>query len=205
MRNIFLQHIMLSVLLLAVLGKAIETSAFATVPVGHATNLPIESMASFHVLNASPEMNDPHDDGSELTFKKKGQLVPGIALVTLISCAVAAKVGLLPGPPLADGGFGPYTNSMIGRDVGSAILTGSLGYIFVKTNTWLAENEYLDPRDSRKIIHTLSAPLFIALWPIFSAAEGARFFAASVSFVNAIRLFLAGTGEDKSLAFAVSR
>ena len=81
----------------------------------------------------------------------------------------------------------------------------SLGYIFVKANTWLAETGRLDPRDSRKIIHTLSAPLFIAFWPIFSVAEGARFFAASVSFVNALRLFIAGSGGDKSLAFAVSR
>jgi hypothetical protein len=34
---------------------------------------------------------------------------------------------------------------------------------------------------------------------------GARWFAATVSFVNAIRLYIAGSGGDESLAYAVSR
>lgn len=177
----------------------------------------LASPISVHALNASHDMDhdptittDNDESQSNLPAKKKNSkalVVPGIALATLISCAVAAKIGLLPGAPLPaeTGGFGPYTDAMIVQDTGSAVLTGSLGYIFVKANTWLAENDYLEPRDSRKIIHTLSAPLFIALWPIFSDANGARYFAASVSLVNAIRLFIAGSGGDKALAFAVSR
>ena len=46
----------------------------------------------------------------------------------------------------------------------SVLIYISLGYIFVKANTWLAETGRVDPRDSRKIIHCLSAPLFILFW-----------------------------------------
>lgn len=214
----FLQQLPLFILWFAVLGPAaMEISAFTTSPVvaGYASSLATATtnnnsqepmIRSVHVLNAAPNMDDDNEDSSDMDIKKKGKLlVPSVALVTLLSCAVAAKVGILPGEPLVGGGYGVYTDSMIGRDVGSAVLTGTLGYIFVKLNTWLAANGYLEPRDSRKIVHTLSAPLFIVFWPLFSAAQGARFFAASVSFVNAIRLFIAGSGGDKSLAFALSR
>jgi hypothetical protein len=127
--------------------------------------------------------------------------VPTIAALTLSSVILAAKLNLLPGATL------PYTNAEIAQDTGMTILTGILGYAFVKANTWAAQNNYLSPKDSRKLIHTFSAPLFMIFWPGFSANEGARFFAASVSFVNMVRLFLAGTGSqgDSSLAFAVSR
>jgi len=82
---------------------------------------------------------------------------------------------------------------------------GTLRYIFVKANAWAAEKGCVNPKDSGKIIHTLSAPLFVAFWPPFSTAFGARFFAASVSLTNACHLCVAGSGGDKSLAFAVSR
>uniref|UniRef100_A0A7S0KYC2 phytol kinase n=1 Tax=Asterionellopsis glacialis TaxID=33640 RepID=A0A7S0KYC2_9STRA len=60
------------------------------------------------------------------------------------------------------------------------------------------------------MIHTLSAPLFMLFWPCFSMAEGARFFAAIVPFINAVRLFVAGSSKsdddsEKELANAVSR
>ena len=124
--------------------------------------------------------------------------VLSIAAVTLSAVAIAAKVGILPGSD-------PYSNTMLAQDTGMALLTGTLGYLFVKFNTWAAEKNYLSPRDSRKLIHTFSAPLFMIFWPFFSANEGARFFAASVSFINMVRLFLAGSGSDASLAYAVSR
>jgi len=138
------------------------------------------------------------------------------SLISLLAVSAAAKIGILPGPPLevmTDAGiamsdsssFGPYTDAMLGQDIGAAFLTGTLALVFVKGISWLAKNGYLDPRDSRKIIHTFSAPLFMLLWPIFSPAVGARFFAGVVCLANIIRLYLAGTGQDKSLAFAVSR
>jgi len=67
---------------------------------------------------------------------------------------------------------------------------------------------YLQPRDSRKLIHTLSAPLFMIVWPLFSNAAGARWFAVIVPLLNAVHLWLAGAGSDNeevSLAAAVSR
>jgi len=66
----------------------------------------------------------------------------------------------------------------------------------------------LQPRDARKLIHTLSAPLFMLVWPLFSSATGARWFAVIVPLLNAVRLWLAGAGSDNeevSLAAAVSR
>lgn len=126
---------------------------------------------------------------------KSRQILPTVGLISLSSLSVAAKLGVL----------GTYTDAWIAQDVGAALLTGTLGYVFVKGCTWMANKGYLNPRDSRKIIHTLSAPFFILFWPLFSPADGARFFAAAVSFVNIVRLYIAGTGGDKSLAYAVSR
>jgi phytol kinase len=109
---------------------------------------------------------------------------------------VAAKTGVLPGVPLNDGSFASYTDGMIARDAGSALLALSLAFAFVKFITSLALKGILDPKDSRKIIHTLTGPLFIATWPLFSAAWGARFFAGLVGVVNAIRLILAASGDE---------
>jgi phytol kinase len=84
---------------------------------------------------------------------------------------------------------------MIARDTGATLLSFGLAYGFVKTITGLAKSGVLDPLDSRKLIHTFSGPLFILVWPIFSAATGARFFAGIVPIVNALRLYLAAAGE----------
>lgn len=140
----------------------------------------------------SLEEADDSTTGKRLSSK---QIIPTVGIATLSLVSLAAKSGEL----------GPYADAQILQDFGAALLTGALGYIFVKGNTWLAEKGYLDPRDSRKIVHLLSAPLFILFWPIFSTADGARYFAAAVSFVNMARLYIAGSGGDKSLAYAVSR
>jgi hypothetical protein len=58
----------------------------------------------------------------------------------------------------------------------------------------------------RKLNHTLAAPLFIAFFPAFSHADGARFFAGLVTCSNILRLYLAGTGQgDSTLAQSISR
>jgi hypothetical protein len=49
--------------------------------------------------------------------------------------------------------------------------------VFVKAVTHSAKIGILEPCNSRKIIHTLFAPLFMILWPHFSDAYGARAFA----------------------------
>ena len=68
----------------------------------------------------------------------------------------------------------------------------------MKQITGRAKDGRLESRDARKIIHTLSAPLFIVVWPLFSDAFGARVFASIVPLLNALRLFIAGTGSSGS-------
>ena len=51
---------------------------------------------------------------------------------------------------------------------------------------------------TRKLVHTLAGPLFVASWPLFSASEAARCFAAAVPLLNGLRLVLAGTGVTSS-------
>jgi dolichol kinase len=151
-------------------------------------------------------------------------MVLAAALTALAATIVAAKVGLLPGPPLvADGGsslftlnnlnyanYAPYTDALIIRDVGATFLTAVLGTAFVQLVSWAADasrgDHMLPARDARKIIHTLSAPLFILFWPVFSDAAGARVFCAIVPMINGIRLYTAASGKgETALASAVSR
>jgi dolichol kinase len=148
----------------------------------------------------------PSESGvSKKQSRRKWVAISGVTALTAV--CVAAKTGVLPGVPLNDGSFASYTDGMIARDAGSALLALSLAFAFVKFITSLALKGILDPKDSRKIIHTLTGPLFIATWPLFSAAWGARFFAGLVGVVNAIRLILAASGdeEESELANAVSR
>jgi hypothetical protein len=189
---------------IGVLGSAAETAAFTVSPLayprktidGSSHSRVVIDQASSNVEEETTSTGeDVQPEFSTTDRLSSKQIIPTVGLASLSLVSLAAKVGLL----------GHYTDTQIAQDVGAALLTGTLGYVFVKGNTWLAEKGYLDPRDSRKIIHTLSAPLFILFWPIFSTADGARYFAATVSFVNIIRLYIAGSGGDKSLAYAVSR
>lgn len=143
---------------------------------------------------------------SESPKKSTRVLVAGMGVAGLASVSAAAWWGLLPGVPADDGSFDRYTLPLIAQDAAATIVTAVLAYIFVKVITSLAERGRLDPKDSRKLIHTFSAPLFIACWPIFSPAVGARAFAAIVPLLNALRLYLAAQGKSEtSLASAVSR
>lgn len=147
-------------------------------------------------------------------------LLPIAAAVSLSLVSMAAFNQLLPGPPIDatappplwgtlpfgvifSGSCDPYTPSLIYRDASSAMLCIVGATIFVKSITYPAARGWLDARDARKIIHTLSAPLFLLLWPLFSNAYGARVFAGIVPLLNALRLFLAGTGgsNDNQSAF----
>lgn len=113
------------------------------------------------------------------------------------------------GPPLSGlvgGGFGPYTDSMILRDAASTALTAILAVVFVKAVTYGYEQNWYSSKVGRKLNHTLAAPLFILFFPLFSSADGARFFAGLVTTTNILRLYLAGTGAgETSLAKTVSR
>lgn len=195
--------------------------AFRSAPDSRLT-LPNADPKSYHQGNAytislSPRMSQVEEDlrtdafevhelnlrdevGSMAELKDSTKALLGIALGSLASVALAAKAGVLPLP--AD--F-VYTDALIARDMASTLLGGVLAYIYVKFVTSLATNGTLEPRDSRKLIHTLSAPLYLFLLPLFTPAG--RFFAACVPLINGIRLYLAATGDlsETDLANAVSR
>lgn len=157
----------------------------------------------------------------------KRLLLPMTAVLSLSLTSLAALSHHLPGPPIDITGspqfwttlpFGvlinssPYTPQLVLQDVTSTALCIVFATVFVKTITYNAKVGNIEPRDSRKIIHTLSAPLFILLWPMYSNAYGARVFASIVPLLNALRLYLAGTGSniissnsESELAGAISR
>lgn len=157
---------------------------------------------SLTVLQKDTENDSKVDKGVPAADSRRRSFVATAAVTALISVSLFAKGGFLPGPPDGSG----YTDSLIFRDLGATLLTATLGYLFVLINTFAVSKEWLEPRDSRKLIHTLSAPLFILFWPTFSAATGARAFAAIVPSLNGIRLYLASKGmQEAGLARAVSR
>lgn len=81
--------------------------------------------------------------------------------------------------------------------------TGALLWV----NIWsaLAGSGRVTPKLSRKMIHVGSAPIFLAVWPLFSAEPTARLFAAVVPFLNLLKLVAASQREGDSLVTAISR
>ena len=148
-------------------------------------------------VTAIEEANDGELETMNQKDNHKAILISS-AIAYLGSTITLAKTNIL----------GPYTTDFIYRDVGASILCTILALIFVKSITRLANQNILEPRDSRKLIHTFSAPLFILTWPLFSSLWGSRFFAAFVPFLQAIKLYMAATNtgaEDRELAGAISR
>lgn len=161
-------------------------------------------------------------DASNVVGNFKRSYLPWIALGSLSLTTLAAFTDYLPGPPIDatpppffatipfgvidSGSCDTYWPALIGRDLFSTIVSILGAAIFVKGITYPAKLGKIESRDSRKIIHTLSAPLFLLCWPIFSNAYGARVFASIVPLLNTFRLIAAGTdGSDTELAGAISR
>jgi dolichol kinase len=151
------------------------------------------------------------DSPSPSSFNKK-LIIPIAALTSISATTIAAFTGHLPGPPvdatappffanlpfgvLFAGSFEAYSPTLIYRDLAATVFSILAAILFVKACTYPVTVGKLQPRDSRKIIHTFSAPLFILVWPLFSSAYGARVFASIVPLMNAFRLYLAGTGSS---------
>jgi phytol kinase len=152
-----------------------------------------------HGLSSTNGDNDDSLTTASTSSSSKGPLL-GVFVTYFASIVALAKLDLI--------GLS-YTNELILRDSGAAVLSTVLALIFVKLITTLSAKGVLQPRDSRKIIHTLSAPLFILFWPLFSDVWGSRLFAASVPLLQAIRLYLAamksGGSDGNELAGAISR
>ena len=149
-------------------------------------------------LNASVSGDNNTNDTTTISDNSKGILL-GFFATFSASAILLAKLNLI----------GPYTNALIIQDLGLTVASTVLALIFVKAITKLAAEDVLQPRDSRKIIHSLSAPLFILLWPFFSDVWGSRLFAACVPLLQSLRLLLAATNkggdEGNELAGAISR
>lgn len=152
------------------------------------------------------KVNDDQADSASTDRMSRRLIIGSVALSALTAVTVAAKLGILHGGLQGSEAY-VYSDSMILQDVGATLVTALLAYAFVTLNTYAADKGWLEPRDSRKIIHTFSAPLFMLVWPIFNNSHGSRFFAAIITLVNGMRLYLAGTGDsnETSLAKAVSR
>lgn len=177
---------------------------------------PISVETHLHLRMAdSPPGGDhnSHNVATTTTAANANILLPLTALVSLSLVSLAALTHHLPGPlidssgppafwstlpygVIFSGSYDSYTPSFIIQDVSSTVLAIVLASIFVKSITGKAKEGVLEPRDARKLIHTLSAPLFILMWPIFSNAFGARVFASIVPFLNALKLLVASTSGD---------
>lgn len=149
---------------------------------------------------------------SQIQFSRRDrQSRTNIVLKTLVGSLTAlvffAKAGVLPGEvDVLSSQVGIYTDGMILRDLVSTLVSAGLAYFVVKLITLGYDKGVYSSKVSRKLSHTLLAPFFIIVYPIFSPAEGARYFAAVVTLVNSVRLYLAATGDDESsLARSVSR
>jgi phytol kinase len=171
-------------------------------------------------LQSIDDTTNPSVSGGDPRQNRRIQIAAGL-VASIAAMAVAAKLGLLPGPLIENSitvstassfqifrypGCGEYTNGMIFRDSIATALAAVLAVILVKGITYGKENGCYNSKVGRKLNHTLAAPLFILFFPAFSDAEGARFFAGLVSLSNMLRLYLAGTGQgESSLASTISR
>ena len=80
---------------------------------------------------------------------------------------------------------------LLSRDV--AVTVGAFGAAYAWLDIWVKLSQRgFDPKLSRKIIHTGSAPLFMLLWPLYSNHPNAQIVASVVPFLQACRLVYAG-------------
>jgi hypothetical protein len=73
------------------------------------------------------------------------------------------------------------------HDAAVSLLVAVESFVWLKLWTTLASRGILDSKITRKIIHTGSAPLFMAHWPPYSHAPGARYLAAAVPLLSVAR------------------
>jgi dolichol kinase len=165
------------------------------------------SLTSTADITTSQSAPDETGGAANENFRQQRRIKIAAGLILSIAAmATAAKLGILPGPLLEPGRYGEYTNIMIARDSISTAVAAVLAVALVKSITYGYEQGWYNSKIGRKLNHTLAAPLFIAFFPAFSNAEGARFFAGLVTFSNILRLYLAGTGQgDSTLAQTISR
>ncbi len=101
--------------------------------------------------------------------------------------------------------------NIVNEDLGMSLFAFGASTAWIKVWTTLAKKGILDPKLSRKIIHTGSAPLFMCLWPFYSNSDDAKYIAAIVPLAQLCRLLYAGLNnktsknETNELVGAISR
>lgn len=84
------------------------------------------------------------------------------------------------------------------QDLGGGTLVALASGLWLKIWTTLATNGKVDSKDSRKIIHCGSGPLFMLCWPFFSADPTARYFAAAVPLLQIFAVVISGLAKPKA-------
>ncbi|KAJ3678418.1 hypothetical protein LUZ60_002221 [Juncus effusus] len=87
----------------------------------------------------------------------------------------------------------------------AAVMAGA--YSLVLSFDKLSQNQFIEQKLSRKIVHVLSGILFMASWPLFSSGNEARYYAAIVPIFNLLRLLFYGLRvfKDDALIKSVTR
>ena len=105
----------------------------------------------------------------------------------------------------------PQTAKPVSSGVWHNLLATSVTFIlavaWLRLMDGLAHRGVLPQTLSRKIIHTGTGPLFVLCWPLFSAGELSRFWAALIPLAIALQFAAVGLGliEDKAAVAAISR
>ena len=140
---------------------------------------------------------------SSSSMKSKIILISTLSTWILLITTVAQS-HLIPSLTYTD------TSDLI-QDILVTVFAAIASTILIQVISYLAMNQTITTKDSRKLIHTLSAPLFCFLWPLYSSSNilGSQLFVSSVVLTQTIKLLLAGLGQggkdEESLAIAVSR
>jgi dolichol kinase len=74
---------------------------------------------------------------------------------------------------------------------------GIASAVWLKIWTTLATSGKVDSKDSRKLIHCGSGPLFMLCWPFFSADPSARYYAAAVPLLQIIAVVASGLAKQQ--------
>lgn len=165
-----------------------------------------DSYEYVYPLYATPPIknaNDNDDDSATINANVKNR---SRSILTITAAVLYTAVGV----SAATGLFGmgnTYGMSTYVWDLGVSVASAALATVWVKLLTTMNAKGVIDSKLSRKLIHTTSAPLFILLWPFFSAEYAARYLAGVVVTLNAVKLVMAGSGVagNAELASAVSR
>ena len=99
--------------------------------------------------------------------------------------------------------------SPVANNIACTALGATAAVLWLQIWITLAKEGKVDPKLSRKIIHSGSAPLYLALFPLFSDEAYPNLFAAAVPLSQLIRLVLSvqksDQGDNSGLVNAISR